>query len=225
MQIGSGFSMLSGAQIAQKLPAPQISLATARSASQVAGTGDINSLLAYAKAASTQALRAKALRPVLETRVPAELLPEGYSLGDLVPVESLPPGYRAFAESLGATHVRPVAGPEQDEATFQDRALTALDAVQGRDPSYQAAKAAGQVTIRRASDLVSDLGDDPSLWQSFALYQGQAGQDYLGIGGTGGMGSVTSSAFATWRAAALATGTRVVTGGYGPGSYVATWAA
>lgn len=225
MQIGSSFSMLSGAQVAQRLmTAPASTTPSDRPASQAAGTGNINALLAYAKAASAQALRAKSLRPVLETRVPAELLPDGYTLGDLVPVESLPPAYRAFAESLGATQVRPIAAAPQSEADFQARSKAALDASHAQDASFQVASAADQVTIRRAPDLVADLGDDPSGWQSFALYRDGAAQDYIGIGGAG-VGGLAGSAFDIWRVAAEATGTKVASGGYGQGGFVATWAA
>ncbi len=63
MQIGSQFSMLNGAQIAPRQAAVPVAQTPVRPASQAAGTGDINSLLAYAKAASLQAARARGQRP------------------------------------------------------------------------------------------------------------------------------------------------------------------
>lgn len=222
MQIGSGSSLstLSGAQVALRLlnvPSAAPFLEPKAQATP-SGSGDITTLLAYAKKASAVAGTAPKQDPVYD---PAADLPEGWSVGELVPIDTLAPEYHDFAKSLGATHVR-LYGPDPvSDAAFAQKVSAYLDDAYGGDPAYLAAKTAGQVSISRQSDVLAGLGDTKAGEQAMILYRGPNGSEHFGSGSTG----IGSSAFESWWAAQNAAGQYLAVGGTMGLNFVASWAA
>lgn len=222
---GPNLSPMSGAQVALRLLAAgpsgtqQLSEGRARPVGAgPAGAGDVNSLLAYAKTAKALA------NPVPAKEVPydpAADVPPGYTMGALVSVDTLEPAYREFAESVGATHVRVVTkDPVTDEA-FLKEVSGYLDSAYGGDAAYQAAKSAGQVSIRRQSEVMSEIGDTGSVDISMAFFRGANGSEHFGGGYTGRV----SPSFESWWFGQNAAGQYVVPGGSNGMNFVASWAA
>ncbi len=136
-------------------------------------------------------------------------------------VDTLEPEYRDFAASFGATHVRLVnADPISDEE-FTRRITAFIDETYADDPVYQAAKAAGEVTIHRFSDIMAELGETREMWQGMAFYRGPGGSELFGGGGTG----IYSPSLERWMAAREASGDVLTVGGVAGTGYVATWPA
>jgi hypothetical protein len=140
-------------------------------------------------------------------------------MGKLVSVDTLDPTYRDFAASKGATHVRLYGpAPISDEA-FSQKVSAFLDESYGNDPAYLAAKAAGQITIRREADVMAELGETRFGSQHMAFFRGANGSEHFGSGGTG----IPSAAFDRWAAAQAAEGRNLVVGGTMGHSFVASW--
>ncbi|MDZ4089149.1 MAG: hypothetical protein U1E69_20350 [Tabrizicola sp.] len=210
---------MSGAQVALRLLAPPASVdAPARKAGAdaPAGPGDVSVLMTYAKQARALAKPA-ALAPPVDPAMP--IVPEGYSVGDLVSVDTLEPEYRDFAASFGATHVRLVKADPISDEEFTSRITPHIDEIYADDPAYQAAKAAGEVTIHRFSDIMAELGETREMWQGMAFYRGPGGSELFGGGGTG----IYSPSLERWMAARDASGDVVTVGGVGGAGYIASW--
>lgn len=221
MQVGSGLSLstMSGSQVALQLLKAQAAAPSIGHKAQATGSasGDIGALLAYAKRASAAAAKASTPAPVYD---PAADLPEDWSVGELVSVDTLAPAYRDFAKDLGATHVR-LYGPDPvSDADFAQKVSTYLDETYGNDAAYQSAKSAGQVSIQRQSDVLAMLGDTQAGWQEMAFYRGSNGSEYFGSGGTG----IPSTSFDNWLATQNASGQYLAVGGIMGLSFVASWA-
>ena len=213
----SGLNSLNSAQVALRLiDLSKNSTDTSAAKPQNVGSADsdISALLAYRDAA-LEAIAATAAPTAYD---PADSLPEGWSMGELVSIDTLEPEYRDYAKSLGATHVRLYGADEVDDATFTAMATAALDEWYGEDASYQAAKAAGAVTIERTSDVMASLGDSRAGQQFMALYRA-GGSEYFGSGGTG----ITSEAYSTWWQDQNAAGRFVVPGGTMGQNFTASW--
>lgn len=213
----SGLNSLNSAQVALRvidLSKNSTDTSAAKPQGAASADSDISALLAYRDAA-LEAIAAAAAPTAYD---PAGSLPEGWSMGELVSIDTLEPEYRDFAKSLGATHVRLYGPDEVDDATFTAMATAALDEWYGEDASYQAAKAAGAVTIERTSDVMASLGDSRAGEQSMAFYRA-GGSEYFGSGGTG----ITSEAYSTWRQDQNAAGRIVVPGGTMGQSFTASW--
>lgn len=231
MQISSSpnFSALSGAQVALRLlretPAQDAASSQVRPPSAPAaeaGAGDVQGLLRYGAAAQA------ALAAAETAYDPATSLPEGWSMGAMVPVESLAPEDRAFAESFGATHVRYFGADPVDDATFARKVSAFLDNADGMDdsfaadPAYLSAKGEGRVSIRRLSEVMAEAGESRTGFsQSMALFRGSNGSEYFGSGS----GGTPIPALQAWQAAQEAAGRVVVIGGTQGQEFVASWAA
>lgn len=219
MQItsGAGLQPLRSADIALRLlQTAQNSSPTAPDGARVSPSDDVNSLLQYAKTASAS----KSVAAPEQPYDPANDLPDTYEVGDLVDVDTLDPVYRDFARSVGATHVRLYGRAEVDDATFQAEVSAALDEWYAGDPAYLAAKAEGNVTIRRQSDVMAELGETRFGSQDMAFYR-QGGKEHFGSGGTG----IPSEKFNQWWMDQNAAGMRVTPGGTNGLNFVATWQA
>lgn len=212
-------SSLNGAQIALRLldTAPETQDQKTRATEDYSGTEDVSTLLSYQKAAQSAANKAADSAG----SDPATSLPDGWSMGELVSVDTLEPEYRAFAESVGATHVRLYAADEVSDEVFAARVTAALDEWYAGDASYLAAKAEGRVSIQRMSDVYAALGDTRAGSVDMAFFRGPNGSEHFGSGGTG----IPSDAFSTWSAAQKAAGQFVVPGGTNGLNFVAQWAA
>ena len=215
----ASLSPMSGAQVALRLlgAQPQPGAQPAKGQASDAGTGDIKELVAYAKAAKTAALapgQASAYDPAAD-------LPPGYTMGALVSVDTLEPAYRDFAESVGATHVRVVTKDPYSDEAFLKEVSGYLDSAYGDDPAYQAAKSAGGVSIRRQSEVMSEIGDTGSIDISMAFFRGANGSEHFGGGYTGRV----SPSFESWWAGQNAAGQYVVPGGSNGMNFVASWKA
>jgi hypothetical protein len=222
MQIsfGTGLSSMSSAQVALRLLNTQTVAPSPEPKAQATGSasGDIESLLSYAKKASSLAAKVAIANPVYD---PAADLPEGWSMGELVSVDTLAPEYRDYATSLGATHVR-LYGPDPvSDEVFNQKVSTYLDDAYGSDPAYLAAKAAGDVSISRQSDIFAKLGDSRAGEQAMAFYRGQNGSEYFGSGQTG----IGSANFDSWWNKQNADGQYLAVGGTMGLNFVASWTA
>lgn len=212
---------LNGAQIALRLleTAPAVQKQTARSSEDYSGSADVSTLLAYRKAALSAATEAAQSPPY----DPASSLPEGWSMGELVPVDTLAPEYRAFAEGFGATHVRLYGADPVSDEVFTAKVTAALDEWYAGDASYLAAKAEGRVSIRRMSDVLAELGATRAGYANMAFFRGANGTEYFGSGGTGST-EIAPETFSTWWADQTAAGQCVVPGGTMGLDFVAQWA-
>lgn len=220
MQIGLGtsFAAMSSSQVALRLLSPHMAQSALPPQVQntVDSSSDISSLLAYAKEAGRVASQRPSGVPVYD---PSSDLPEGWAMGELVSIDTLQPAYRDFAKSNGATHVR-LYGPSpiSDEA-FSQKVSAYLDEAYGNDPAYLAAKAAGQVTIRRETDVMAELGETRFGFQHMAFFRGANGSEYFGAGGTG----IPNDTFDRWAASQNAVGLTLAIGGTMGNSFVASW--
>ena len=209
MQIGQAATLfpMSSAQVALRLLGAQTPSAPASPKAMLAhvqSDGAMAALLGYAKTA-----QGLAKPPAPAPYDPAAHLPDGWSMSGLVSVDTLDPAYRDFAAGLGATHVR-LYGPDAiSDAAFQARIAARLDEFHAGDPAYEATKSAGQIEIRRMSDVMAALGDTRAGTQSMALFRGEGGSEYFGSGGTG----ITSPAFNAWSDRQSAAGQYLSIGG------------
>lgn len=218
MQIGSSFSPMTSGQVALRLLNSQAAPPAAAPKLQETGisSGDIKSLLAYAKEAGRIASQRSPAEPTYD---PAKDLPEDWVMGELVSVDTLDPAYRDFARSNGATHVRLYGpAPLSDEA-FSQKVSAFLDESYGNDPAYLAARTAGQIDIRREADVMAQVGETRFGSQHMAFYRGQGGSEYFGSGSTG----IPSERFDRWAAAQSAGGRTLAIGGTMGLSFVASW--
>jgi len=150
---------------------------------------------------------------------PADHLPESWKMGELVSIDTLEPEYRDFAQSFGATHVRLINVVPVSDEVFHHKISAFLDQSYAGDAACLAAKAAGQVNIRRQSDVLAELGDTRAGDQSMAFFRGLNGSEHFGGGGTG----IPSQAFDGWWAAQNAAGQSVEPGGAMGLNFVASW--
>ena len=221
MQIGgtSPSSISNGAQIALKLiTAAQVSArGETQSAASRQDTAEDRAAvrLDYLIAAKKAVTRAE---PEFD---PNALLPEGYSAGELVSVDTLEPKFREFAESFGATHVRVVTREPLSDADFQAQISKHLDESYADDPAYLAAKAEGGVTIRRLSDVMGELGETGQYDISLQFYRGENGSESFGGGYTGRLSEVFEN---YWQEQNQA-GRYLAIGGAMGSNFVADWAA
>jgi len=228
MQISSSsnFSALSGAQVALRLiggTTPAQKGLSPQKAESGSATGDVSQLLSYLKTA-----KAAAATETAPSYDPADSLPDGWSMGDLVSIDSLTPELRDFAASFGATHVRLYGADAVDDETFTRKVGAFLDGADpavdsyAHDAAYLAAKSKGTVSIRRLSDVLAEVGDTRGrLSQSIALFRGPNGAEYFGSGS----GGTPSADLQAWQAAQEAAGQVVVIGGTMGQEFVANWAA
>ena len=216
---GSAFSSMSGAQVALRLlsqPASTSPPSQSQATAPAAVSADVASLLEHAT-------KARALRqnlPSADAYDPASDLPEDWSMGAMVSIDTLEPTYREYAQGLGATHVRFYGADPVSDAVFMDMASAFLEETYATDPAYQAAKAAGLVTIRRTSDILIELGDRSAGAQHMAFFRGPNGSEYFGSGSTG----IPSDAFQGWWAQENAAGHYLAVAGTKGYQFVASWA-